>query len=173
MVRAFVKYLLAGLLLFCVTHINAQLNADIFNERDTLFKKPPLVDSTFLNRDIFEMLLTNEYNQGNITINQSHKIEVAMRNIIAGAFQRKLNGYRIRIYFDNKQDSRAKSESIKNSFLNLFPETEAYRTYDNPYFKVTVGDFRTRSDAMKFLRRVETLYPSAFIVREAINFPPL
>jgi hypothetical protein len=47
----------------------------------------------------------------------------------------------------------------------------AYRTYANPYFKVTVGDFRTRSEAMKLLERIRHEFPSAFVVKENITFP--
>ena len=41
----------------------------------------------------------------------------------------------------------------------------------NPYFKVTVGDFRTRSEAVKLLERIRGAFPSAFVVKENIEFP--
>ena len=53
----------------------------------------------------------------------------------------------------------------------MFHDVKAYRTYANPYFKVTVGDFRTRSEAMELLTRIKPLFPSAFIVKEPISFP--
>ena len=46
-----------------------------------------------------------------------------------------------------------------------------YRGYENPYFKVSVGDFRTKEDARKFLNSIKGSYPSGFIVREKINNP--
>ena len=47
----------------------------------------------------------------------------------------------------------------------------AYRTYTNPYFKVTVGDCRTKSEAMELLSRIKRNFPSAFVVKENIQFP--
>jgi hypothetical protein len=47
----------------------------------------------------------------------------------------------------------------------------AYRSYANPYFKVTVGDFRTRSEAMALLQRIRGEFPSAFVIKENIEFP--
>ena len=45
------------------------------------------------------------------------------------------------------------------------------RIYANPYFKVTVGDFRTRSEAVRLLERIKGSFPSAFVVKENIEFP--
>ena len=46
-----------------------------------------------------------------------------------------------------------------------------YRTYANPYFKVTAGDFRTRSEAMALLVRLKDEFPRALLVKERINYP--
>ena len=56
-------------------------------------------------------------------------------------------------------------------FRSLYPEIVAYRIYANPYFKVTVGDFRTKSEAMELLTRIKGAFPSAFVVKENIEYP--
>ena len=84
---------------------------------------------------------------------------------------RTLSGYRIRIFFDNKQTARVESEETLERFESMFHDVVAYRTYANPYFKVTVGDFRTRSEAMKHLEKIRREFPSAFVVKENIEFP--
>ena len=58
-------------------------------------------------------------------------------------------------------------------FKGMYPGIAAYRTYSNPFFKVTVGDFRTKSEAMRLLQQVKGSFPSAFIVKETINYPPV
>ncbi len=169
-----IKTLVITLLITAISQaLSAQNNEEAKQIPDSLFRTAPVLDSTYLNRDIFTILSATGLNRSTVKINQSSEIESAMRSIIANATQKRLNGFRIRIFFDNKQDARVKSESVRQSFIEQFPGTGVYRTYDNPYFKVTVGDFRTKSDAMRMLKRVEGLYPSAFIVREHINFPPL
>ena len=84
---------------------------------------------------------------------------------------RTLSGYRIRIFFDNKQSARVASEEALKKFESLFHDVVAYRSYANPYFKVTVGDFRTKSEAMSYLERIRREFPSAFVVKENIAFP--
>ena len=82
---------------------------------------------------------------------------------------RRAQGYRLRIYFDNSQDARAVSEQIADTFRVHYPEVPVFRIYDNPYFKVTVGEFRSKSDAMRFLEAIRPEYPAVFLVRESFS----
>ncbi|MBR5249470.1 MAG: SPOR domain-containing protein [Bacteroidales bacterium] len=82
---------------------------------------------------------------------------------------RVVNGYRLRIYFDNRQIARKESETVAQEFLASFPDMPVYRSYVNPYFKVTVGDFRTKSEALQFMEKIHLAYPAAFLVREPIT----
>jgi hypothetical protein len=82
-----------------------------------------------------------------------------------------MSGYRVRIFFDNRQSARKESENVLKRFHAIFPDVMAYRLYANPYFKVTVGDFRTRSEAMALLARIKGDFPSAFVVKENIEYP--
>ena len=84
---------------------------------------------------------------------------------------RTINGFRVRIFFDNKQTARAESEAVLKRFEALHRDIKAYRTYANPYFKVTVGDFRTKSEAMDVLSRIKAEFPTAFVVKESIEYP--
>jgi hypothetical protein len=36
---------------------------------------------------------------------------------------------------------------------------------------VTVGDFRTKDEALRLFNELKILYPSAFIIKENINYP--
>ncbi len=106
---------------------------------------------------------------GRIVIDQSEAVSNAMSSHISRNAARSRVGYRIRIFFDNKQNARAMSEKVANSFKAQHPGISVYRGYENPYFKVTVGDFRNKEDARKFLNSIKGTYPSGFIVREKIN----
>ena len=82
---------------------------------------------------------------------------------------RAAQGYRIRIYFDNSQNARTVSEQIVDTFKVHHPDVPVFRIYDNPYFKVTVGEFRTKSDAMRFLEAIRPEYPTVFLVKESFS----
>ena len=84
-----------------------------------------------------------------------------------------MNGYRIRIYFDLGQKSRKQSEDVSSEFMQKYPGIAVYRSYISPYYKVSVGDFRTRDNALKLYYQLLKDYPKAFIVPEWVNFPPL
>ena len=55
-------------------------------------------------------------------------------------------------------------------FQSHFGGYNVYRNFVNPNFKVTVGDFRTKSEALAFLEAVRADFPAAFIVRENIHY---
>lgn len=121
------------------------------------------VDSSLVGKDIFTLI------EGEV--HQSDAIRSGLGKRIAKNASKTLQGYRVRIYFDNKQDSRTVSESVLSYFKATHPGYAAYRTYASPFFKITVGDFRTKSDAMQLLQELKAEYPSAFIVKETINYP--
>lgn len=98
-------------------------------------------------------------------VSASYSLDNAMSIYRDNNSKRKVIGFRIRIFFDNKQQARELSSQVVEEFKLLYPEVGVYRKYENPYFKVTVGDFRTKSEAMKFLHEVKKLYPAAFIVK--------
>ena len=126
----------------------------------------PAVDSTLIGKSIFNLL-------PNVTVHQSEAILASMNRQISSNSSRRLSGYRVRIFNDNKQNARGASEAAMGRFKGMYPGIAAYRTYSNPFFKVTVGDFRTKSEAMRLLQQVKGSFPSAFIVKETINYPPV
>ncbi len=135
----------------------------------------PAVDSTLIGKNIFNLLPSRERGaKADVTVHQSQSIQSALSKQISANSSRRVPGYRVRIFNDNKQTSRGASEAALNRFKGMYPGIAAYRTYTNPFFKVTVGDFRTKSEAMQLLQQIKGSFPSAFIVKESsINYPPV
>ena len=108
-----------------------------------------------------------------VVINQSEELYNASRRQIQANLDNSLEveGYRIRIFLDNRQDAREASEAAQARSRALFPKYETYRTYIYPNFKVTVGDFRTRAEAKTALVAISKYFPSSFIVKERMKFP--
>lgn len=78
------------------------------------------------------------------------------------------SGYRIQIHFG--QDRNA-AKQVQNDFSGKFPYFSSYLVYQQPYFKVSVGNYRTKLDAVRCLNQIKKSYPGAFIVKEKI-YPP-
>ena len=124
--------------------------------------------------DILVLIQKSNPNHGKVTINQDPQIErVFNLDILQSARQPGIHGFRIRIYFDLGQKSRKQSEEVAVGFMTNYPGIAVYRSYVSPYYKVSVGDFRTRDNALKLYHQLLKDYPKAFIVPEWINFPPL
>lgn len=130
------------------------------------------VDTTLAGKDVFEsMPSVAKGGNADVLIRQDENIARAMRGFVDDNARRTITGYRVRIFFDNRQTARSESEETLKRFMSLFPGIEAYRTYANPYFKVTVGNFRTKSEAMAKLEGIKSYFPSAFVIKENIDFP--
>ncbi|MDR3095064.1 MAG: hypothetical protein LBU62_10575 [Bacteroidales bacterium] len=80
-----------------------------------------------------------------------------------------IQGYRIRIFSQSGQTARQKSSNMKASFSEHFPEINAYLTYTEPNYQIFVGDFRTKTEALYYLKLIGKKYPSAFIVKSLIK----
>ena len=130
------------------------------------------VDTTLVGKDIFHVMpLKGRGDAADVEIYQSQGVVDAVRQHVEKNSARTITGYRVRIFFDNKQSARHESENSLKKFRSMYPDVAAYRTYTNPYFKVTVGDCRTRSEAMALLKRIKRTFPSAFVVKENIEYP--
>lgn len=81
-----------------------------------------------------------------------------------------IQGYRIQIYSDNKKQP-ARDEKAK--FLSLYNDVKAHEIYQQPYFKIRVGDFRTKLEAYKFQREIYENFPNSFIVKDEIEVEQL
>ncbi|MBP6335911.1 MAG: SPOR domain-containing protein [Bacteroidia bacterium] len=79
-------------------------------------------------------------------------------------------GYRIQIYFGG---NRQKASEVKLDFSSRYPEIAAYLTYQQPNYKVRVGDFRSQFEAKKLLTELEGKYPTTFVVPDDVRLPSL
>ena len=130
------------------------------------------VDTLLAGKDVFHVMpLKEKGGAADVEIYQSQEIANSLRKQVFTNPKRTISGYRVRIFFDNKQTARVESEETLKRFEAVYHDVRAYRTYANPYFKVTVGDFRTKSEAMELLSRIKREFPSAFVVKENIEYP--
>ncbi len=80
-----------------------------------------------------------------------------------------VNGYRVRIFFDNSQTARSGAAATRERFKEAFPDTPVYMNYENPYFKITVGNCLTSEEAVTLWGRVKEIFPKAFVIYEKID----
>ena len=82
----------------------------------------------------------------------------------------KIEGYRIQITTFSGTNSLARAEKAKMEFENSFSEYPAHISYLEPYFRLRIGDFRSKLEAYEALQKISLQYEGAFIIRDEINF---
>lgn len=132
-----------------------------------VFTPLSLVDSTSGGR-----LLLGNVPDG-IILGQSKSVHSAVEARFQENRGKLFQGYRIRIFFDNGQNARGASAGALGRFKALYPGVSAYLSFTNPYFKVTVGDYRNKSEAMAALTEIKRQFPAAFIIKENFKYPSM
>jgi hypothetical protein len=120
-------------------------------------------------KNIFNKLNDETYG-GDVRIYQTPALRLSMEKHLASVSEQKgINGYRIQIYFGNGKHARDVSNKTRVEFISKNKNIKAYIQYENPYFKVRVGDFRNKTEALNILEKIKSDYPDAFIVPDVIN----
>ncbi len=76
------------------------------------------------------------------------------------------NGFRIQIYVGNDRKS---ADDAKIYTYQKYPEIFPYLSYQQPIYKVKIGDFLNRMDAERYYSDIKDLYPSAMILPDKVE----
>ncbi len=77
----------------------------------------------------------------------------------------KRKGFRVQIYSgSNRNDAYA----AQSRFRNQYTDMDSYINYEEPNYRVKVGDFTSRSEANNFMRVLRSQYNSVFVFQEDI-----
>jgi len=123
----------------------------------------------------------NNTTGGHLNINQNYALDTLIsRYILANVNLSKENGYfgmegfRIQIYRSSVRNARDESNKAKQEFLDKFQDINSYILFDNPgWYMVRVGDYRSKTEAMKQYLIISKEFPDAYLVPDIINFPDL
>lgn len=117
---------------------------------------------------------SNQFQEAQLQIFQDPRLEtLVQRHIDYNRKKGGMNGYRIQIFFGSGRTARADANETKAKFLSHFPDAKAHILYQSPFYKVRVGDFRTKNETLKFYRRIQRIFPNAYIIPDIIEFPEL
>ncbi len=126
--------------------------------------------------DLFYQLNEKQPDYGTITISQDAMLFQLVDAYVDANKRDGMKGYRIQIYSGSGQNARATMQATSQQFLKNFPDfdpAQVYPEYKTPYFKLCVGDFRSRGEANAFYHKIRELYPDSYVVNSKIKFPKL
>ena len=81
-----------------------------------------------------------------------------------------IDGWRVQVIFKTKKEELRK---IKIAFIKFYPDIPVYLEYEAPYYRIRVGNFRTKLEALKIKDLINEHFPGAYPVPETINFSQL
>ena len=132
--------------------------------------------------DLFSANNDNQH-MGKLNIIQDPALDSLISRYILGYINLKqkngfegMEGYRIQIYNSSSRNAREESGKVQAEFINKFPEKlyfeKSYLLFSEPgYYKIRVGDFRTKTEATRIFLLISKVFPDAYIVPDIINFP--
>lgn len=111
---------------------------------------------------------------GKLDIRQDSRItDLLIRHSQINQKRNATEGYRLEIFFSSDTKAREQAMRVKHEFNIVFPDIASYLLFQTPNFKVRIGDFRNKSEALKAKAYIASKYPNAFIVKDMIRFPEL
>lgn len=123
---------------------------------------------------LFAVLALSGFAQhrGSLHVRQDSRVERLMkRQRDVYAVSNTMSGYRVQIFMEIGNEAITHAEVVKNQFTHSFPELPIYLSYEQPYYRLRVGDFRNRVEAEKYLRLIKPQFNLAFVTADVINPP--
>ncbi|UIR55716.1 SPOR domain-containing protein [Sphingobacterium sp. SRCM116780] len=134
---------------FAYSKVQAQENGNVVIVKDTLI--------TIL-----------QHFRANMGINpiESKPVAVPSKPVVrSAATRRTVRGFRVQIFAGSNR-SNAFSEQAR--FRSMYKDIDTYINYDEPNYRVKVGDFRSRSEANNFMNLLRQQFKNVFVFSENV-----
>lgn len=103
---------------------------------------------------------------GDVAVNNMVERHIELNNRV-----KTMPGFRVQIASFSGTNSKNSAFSLRDRFMIDYPSVQAYIVYDEPNFKVKVGDFRSRLEAYAFLQEIKEVY-KGYIIKDNIYAEP-
>ena len=81
-----------------------------------------------------------------------------------------VDGWRVQLKFKAKE---VEILQLKLKFIRLYPNIPVLLEYEEPYYRIRVGNCRTKLEAIKIKHQISKHFPNTYPVPEIINFSQL
>ena len=98
------------------------------------------------------------------------KKQIEINEVTTRSARRFVPGYRILVMNTN---NREKVQEAKTKIYQRYPQQKTYMTWQAPFFKLKVGNFRDREEAEEFLIELKRIFPTGiYLIRETVEVRP-
>ena len=135
-------------------------------------------------QSIFDTLEAGGAGKGQVEVHQSEALRNRVGKRLYGenvettdsTAYLKIQGFRAQVFSGNNQ-RKSKDEAFRKEkeIKDLFPEVPTYVTYNAPFWRLRVGDFRTHEEAYRMQRQLMEAFPTykkeMYIIKEEVRIP--
>jgi hypothetical protein len=120
--------------------------------------------------------LSAQTDSGGVVVNKDPRIDLLIKKQVdineetTRDTRRTAPGYRIQVINSN---DRNKVFAVKAKIYQLYPELKPYLMYQPPFYKLKVGNFKTKEEAEEYRVELSRQFPTGlYIVRDVIEVKP-
>ncbi len=95
---------------------------------------------------------------------------LVQKNIEKHKTEQTRDGFRIQLFSGTERNN---ANSLRNKFKTEYPDVPIYLIYQQPYYKLRVGDFRNKIEAQQLYLKIENDYEQLLIIPDKVNLPHL
>ncbi|MDR1814050.1 MAG: SPOR domain-containing protein [Tannerella sp.] len=127
---------------------------------------------------------TPKSGEGKVVVHQSNalkklvgtRIDSENIDVVNGKTFLVTQGYRVQVYSGNNQrTSRAEAFKLQTKIKELYQDIATYVTFNAPFWKLHVGNYRSFEEASLMLRDLRSTFPQIkneiFIIEDDIRLP--
>ncbi|TCO04967.1 SPOR domain-containing protein [Natronoflexus pectinivorans] len=115
----------------------------------------------------FARVESRRMGEGRIVIRQSPAVEQMMGHYVRNNRNMPgVEGYRIQLYSGTGAQARQEAQEVRTKLLSQFPDERVLVEYNAPFWRVRVGSFRHKHEALPLLKNVRGIFPNSYVVRE-------
>lgn len=118
----------------------------------------------------------SSYASGGVIVHKDSRIDALVKKQASinkeskKASARTMRGYRLLVINTNNRDEAI---AAKTKVYTLFPDQKAYLSYQSPYFKLKAGNFKTRDEAVRYQKAMNSVFPKGvFIINDIVEVKP-
>ncbi len=144
------KIIILLIFVFCISPIFAQTSVK------------PFYKLSYFNDSLMSI---NDYG-GDVTVEENPQLEQLMTNFAIAYRNQHQKIWRIQIFFGSGRKGRIRAQNIKANFEAQHPGISTIMVFQEPYFKVRVGEFTNKLDAERLKAQLSDDYDKLFIVED-------
>lgn len=115
-----------------------------------------------------DLIQTSVGGEGQVIIHQEEGVSFLLdTHIEMNRRQRYFDGYRIQLYSSSGQKAKHLALEVKGKVLKLFPEEPVYISFTAPFWRVRVGNYRNKHEALGLMNRLKREFPNSYVVKDS------